>query len=408
MVDLGGMMRVVTGVWRARWNVARWVVCAVLLWMMLADAGARAARLALSRLPDYDAAAEVARLRGEGRFGEALVLADAVLGREEVAASNDERAQRLRREREATVRARGSWTRRAKDVGWGALSGGAGVLPGAMSMEMLGGAVAADLLVFGDVRDLTIQGWRYATGGETDAVIAALSAVGLVTTLAPEVDWAPSILKAARRTGSMGERLGEFVVKAVKGRRGGEIAKLMQDTAAIAGKSSAGNAMRLLRLADGPEDVARIARFVSREGKTGAAALHVTGESGARALRVADEMRAAGKVDEAAAIEGLVVKASAKGDAGAAWLAGGGYRAMLKVHPVVGVLKGVWKGTAAALVQRMLRAMDPYGWWVVPALMAWLAVETWLFWRGMGRGTKYGTGVRGVRENVRGEGRRAA
>ena len=36
-------------------------------------------------------------------------------------------------------------------------------------------------------------------------VIVALSAVGLATTLAPEVDWAPSLLKAARRAGSMTE-----------------------------------------------------------------------------------------------------------------------------------------------------------------------------------------------------------
>src|SRR5205085_125212 len=145
--------------------------------------------------------------------------------------------------------------------------------------EMLIGAVAADMLVVGDIRDLLIQSYKFASGGDADPVIAALSAVGLATTLAPEIDWAPALLKAARRAGSIGDKLGEFIVKAVKGRKVKEIEALLTDSARIARSSSPGSAVRLVRLAEGPEDVARIARFVRREGRPGAAALHLSGES---------------------------------------------------------------------------------------------------------------------------------
>ena len=46
------------------------------------------------------------------------------------------------------------------------------------------GCVGADLMVFGDVRDLTKQGLNLLSGKDVDHVVAALSAIGVSTTVA--------------------------------------------------------------------------------------------------------------------------------------------------------------------------------------------------------------------------------
>src|SRR5207253_4444095 len=71
------------------------------------------------------------------------------------------------------------------------------------SLESLIGAVAADMFVVGDVRDLVIQGGRLAVDGESDELILALSAVGVLTTVMPEVDWIAAFLKVAKKAGSL-------------------------------------------------------------------------------------------------------------------------------------------------------------------------------------------------------------
>jgi hypothetical protein len=250
-----------------------------------------------------------------------------------------------------------------------------------MSLEMIVGAVAADMFVVGDVRDLLIQAWRLVTEGEADPVIVALSAVGLATTLAPEIDWAPSVLKVARKLGTLGEEMGRGLSRLAKAKDVKGLRAVLGDTAALARGASPGGAVRLMRLAKEPGDLARMARFVERTGARGAAALHATGEAGAGLLRTADELRAAGRPAEAARAEGVLLKAAAKGPAGAAWLARGGARALLRPHWLVGALKGVYKGHASALVERALDRLGPHAWWVTGVLAAWAVLESGLFLR---------------------------
>jgi hypothetical protein len=374
------MIRAIRATWRAKWNILRWAIAGFLLWTALADTGARLARLQLAALPEYDAAPEIAALRAEKRYGEALVLADGAIERAQLNHASPEKLARLTHERELTIIEQHSFLRRAEDLGWGAITGGAGIDPGRMSIEMLIGAIATDMLVIGDVRDLLIQGYDFAVDGRADPVIVALSAVGIATTLAPEIDWAPSILKIARKAGTMSEKMAAFVVRCSKGGKLAELKPLLADAAAIAKRSSPGSTVRLLRLAEGPEDVARIARFVEREGKAGAAALHASGQAGAAALKAADELRLAGRVEEAARVERLVMKAADKGPAGAAWLRRTG-AALARPHPLIGLLKGVYKGHAVALVQKALESLDAVAWWVIPLLAGWFVVESGLLLR---------------------------
>jgi hypothetical protein len=44
----------------------------------------------------------------------------------------------------------------------------------------------------------------------------------------------------------------------------------------------------------------------------------------------------------------------------------------------------VYKGNAAALVQKALEALDAVAWWVVPLLAGWFVVETGLLLRRFG------------------------
>lgn len=265
----------------------------------------------------------------------------------------------------------------------GALSGRAA------SLEGLVGAVAADMLVVGDVRDLLIEGGKWALDGETDEVILALSAAGLATTLAPAADWAPAVLKAARRAGAMTKGLSEFIVAAAKGKRFDQLSELMGHVAAIARRASPGGAARALRLADGPGDVARLARFVDRAedlGRgSGALALHVTGAEGVRVLRAAENMADAAGALRAA--DRAVVAAARKGPAGAAWLRLHGAKRLLRPHPLLGLVKGVYKGNVQELAVRVAAATDRHAWWIIPLLAVWVFAEgVWIVRRVTGRG----------------------
>ncbi len=67
------------------------------------------------------------------------------------------------------------------------------------------GSLSLDLFIIGDIRDLVVQGYKELRYDQGDTIILALSAVGLATTLLPEIDWAPSMIKGFRRTGNLTE-----------------------------------------------------------------------------------------------------------------------------------------------------------------------------------------------------------
>lgn len=344
-----------SGLWKAKWNLVRLFMAAFLLWVVASDTGARLARLQLASLPDFDYASEVAYLRAAGRYGEAVMVADAGL-----ASAPEEARAKIRAEREATVAEQSSWVRRAKDLGLGALSGRG------TSIESLVGAVAADFFVVGDLRDLVVQGGRYVIDGETDAVVLALSGVGVATTLAPEVDWVPAVLKAAKKAGAMTRGMGEYLLKTVRtGNKEGLMA-VCRDVRRLAEKASPGGAARMLRHAETPEELGKLARFVERE-PAGAFALHATGREGAEIVK------GAGRATEGA--EKALVMASAKGEHGVAWLRTGAWRTLARPHLLVGLAKGLWKGNVEALAARIAAAIDPHAWWLVPALAAWTFLE---------------------------------
>lgn len=377
-------MRGLLALWRARWGVVRLAAAAALVWILAMDTPARLARLQLAALPDADFATEVRDLRERGCYAEALVVADAGLAAGPGAPGGPER-ERLLAERRAAEEEQRSLVRRLRDLARGAITGGGDASTGTdqpdPSLELLLGAVATDLLVVGDVRDLVIQSGRWARGEKTDPVIVMLSGVGLATTLAPEIDWAPSVLKAARRRGVMSDRFGELLISAVRRGDTATFRAVMRDIAAISRHASPAGAMRLMRSIDSAEDAARLARFLERTGAPGARALRVTGDTGVALARSAESLRGIGRIDDAVAVERTLLDASRKGRTGAAWLARGWHRPLLRPHPLVGIVKSVWKGNAQALIARSLRSLDPFADWTLPLAAAWLFFEAALLAR---------------------------
>lgn len=374
---------IVKRIWSCKWGFVRLAIAAFLLWAVAIDTPARLARLELATMPGFDYVNEVESLRLAGRYGEAVMVArdglaqnsadDAAgsgAGGAATQALSAEEHARLNAELAKTLTEQDSWVRQATDAGMGALTGRAD------SLEGLIGAVAADFFVVGDVRDLVIEGGKLALDGDADEVILALSGVGLATTLAPEIDWAPSLLKAAKRAGTMTKRFGESIVSLVRNGKRAEVMKVLDDTAAISKKASPGGAMRMLRHADTPEDLASLARFVERT-PGGAFALHVAGDSGATIVKNVAKVGG----DAMVQAELLLVRAARKGSRGIEFLGTRAGRVLLKPHAIVGLAKGLWKGNAAKLAQRLVDRLGANAVWMLPLLAAWVFVECVLIGR---------------------------
>ena len=173
----------------------------------------------------------------------------------------------------------------------------------------LSGTVAGDLIVFGDVRDVVRESKHLVMGEDTDHLVLGLATAGLAVTAATYVSVggvAPvraglTLVKDARKVGRLGEGLIEWAgrsareavdmpmlqnavasgsvmhpgqtVSAIRAafhaEKAGALVRLAKDVGRISEKAGARGAIDTLRIAEGPEDVARAARLAeSRGGQT--------------------------------------------------------------------------------------------------------------------------------------------
>lgn len=161
----------------------------------------------------------------------------------------------------------------------------------ASSMDAAAGAVISDLTLYGDVRDLSIQGWRRLTGGETDVFIAVFSAVGLATELADWVDWLPSVLKAFKRSGVLSKKFSKVLTGAAgalfsSGAARKAAVELFGDLATLCRKGNLRRAKTVLKGVDSAKELKVLVRAAERS----PAQLHLACRSvGTRRLVVALE-----------------------------------------------------------------------------------------------------------------------
>lgn len=125
-------------------------------------------------------------------------------------------------------------------------------------------AIASDLLVLGDVRDLTRQGAAWLRGDDTDTLLIALSTAGIVLTFAPQAGAGTSLLKGARRAGAVSEPLAKSVAKLAQERAWRPLAALLTDAGRISVKLGPARATRLLRYAEDADELAALARFADQ------------------------------------------------------------------------------------------------------------------------------------------------
>ena len=92
------------------------------------------------------------------------------------------------------------------------------------------GSIAGDLLIWGDIRDLAIQGIKSLTGKETDPVLVSLSALGLALEITPAADILSSILKSLRKAGSLPGFIAKNIVSADGKKFFGKLAQLFKHT----------------------------------------------------------------------------------------------------------------------------------------------------------------------------------
>jgi hypothetical protein len=354
----GGLRRL----WQSRWSLLRLACAGAVLYVLLADNPARLVRLQLASLPTVDYSAEARRLREQHRYAEALVVADAGLA-ELTGAPRDA----LEAERARAIDQRDSALRRVKEALRGAVIGNGD------SVEALMGAVTADLFVVGDIRDLMIQGSRWALDGEADQLVLVLSALGVLTTVAPEIDWLPAFLKIAEKAGALGKRMTEALVAiARRARATGDMAELRRFAThcrVLVEESSPAGAIRVLRHLEEPKDLEKVAGFLKR-GRPAAFALHVADKEGVELVKAS-----------ARGGEEALVLAAKKGKPGVAWLRTQNFR-LLRPHPLLGLAKGLHKGTIPRALERLTQEyLDPSGWLLIPLAALWCVLESHITWR---------------------------
>jgi hypothetical protein len=181
----------------------------------------------------------------------------------------------------------------------------------------MSGTVAGDLFVFGDIRDVLREGKHLAMGEDTDRLVLGLAAAGLAVTAATYVSVggaAPvraglTLVKDARKVGRLGEGLTLWAgrsardlvdtpvlenavesasvlrpgdsVRAIKAafrpEQAAGLVRLAKDVGRVGEKAGARGALDTLKLAEGPEDVARAARLAESKGGQTRAILKMLG-----------------------------------------------------------------------------------------------------------------------------------
>ena len=181
----------------------------------------------------------------------------------------------------------------------------------------LSGTVAGDLFVFGDVRDVVRESKHLVMGEDTDRLVLGLATAGLAVTAATYVTVggvAPvraglTLVKDARKVGRLGEGLTEWagrsarevvdtsmlqeavssaavtrptqtvsaISAAFRAEKAGALVRLAKDVGRVGEKAGARGALDTLKIAEGPEDVARAARLADASGSKTRAILKLLG-----------------------------------------------------------------------------------------------------------------------------------
>jgi hypothetical protein len=201
----------------------------------------------------------------------------------------------------------------AKSFAYGLVTGAPDDLAG------LAGTAAGDLFVFGDIRDAVREGAHVVRGEPADELILGLAGAGIAVTAATYATLGGgtparlglSLVKAARKTGRLAAPMAEWMTRsvrevvdttalgtaltkasfaapavafraardAVKVERAEGLVAVVRDVGRVQGAAGTRAALEGLKLAEGPEDVARLARLAGTKGGKTRAILKLAGRA---------------------------------------------------------------------------------------------------------------------------------
>lgn len=330
-------------------SFVRLAAACALVWVCWQDWPAVQARDRFEELPPYDVAAEAHALFQQNRLTDAEVLLDEALAEH----PDDDRLKVIR---QGVENERRGWARNLQMGVQGAVTGTGN------DAASLTGAVVADLFVFGDVRDLVIQSGHALKGEDTDEMIVALSAGGILLTVAPAVDLGSALLKFARRMGALSDAFAHAVAetarRAVKSRKADELSGMTHDVAELARRAKPAGAVAILKRIDDPKLLHTVAQFSQKP-------------EGLRALLVDPETTVRWLGSGWPHAEEWLLKASQKGRAGLQYLASNS-SLMFGFHPLIGLVKGLYKGNVPDLLVQLGYA---YSQLILGLAAGWAAFE---------------------------------
>ena len=209
----------------------------------------------LERLPDFDHTVAARRLLAEKKYGEAKVLCQDIIENDLPGRRPAEIIVRICDEKLRSVKVRLRQTAEAFVTG----------NPGE-SVEQAGAAVISDMLMYGDIRDLVVQGYYKVTGKETDPYIAAFAAAGLATEVFDAVDWLPSVFKALRRAGVVSDKLARGILHIFRSAadKTGQALRLCRDMSDIYRKGGFLRTKTVFKNLENADDIAVAARVMRK------------------------------------------------------------------------------------------------------------------------------------------------
>lgn len=217
-------------------------------------------------------------LATEGRWAEVKMMTDFLSDRPDLA--DPVQINRLAEEAETELNSFWGYTQRFAD---GAVTGEPTDV-----VSMLG-SLSLDLFVIGDIRDLAVQGWKQVNYGSGDTLIMALSAIGLTTTLAPHLDWAPALMKALKRTGALTESFAKNLARtgreAIQTGKYGKLSAAVSDMGKAARHLGPGPLRGVMSAVESTDDLKKVTKAAEIDAKGTYALTRLMGKDGIKRIK---------------------------------------------------------------------------------------------------------------------------
>ena len=315
----------------------------------------------LAALPEHNYVPEVRHMMMQNSFAEAEELCDDIIREKLPGAEEAKSLKKICAEERASIK------RRIRNAINGFITGSSN------SLEETGGALVSDLLLYGDIRDLTMQGYFYVTGQETDPLIALLSSAGIATTAVQYADWMPAMLKLLRKTGALTVRFSRTLTGMVRsvlktGKASGRTVQTLENLTKLLKRNSFPRSVRFLKTVQTPKDLALLSKLTAGKNTTPYLIILSGGEHGARLIR---KHASSGKGLK------LLGMASRRGPAGISWLAR--YKAVSYVKWGARITKIFRSGRAYELIRQTLKAYPTAKWGFLFAALLAVAYSATVF-----------------------------